>query len=86
MPLHTFIHNLLNALVQIANKYKNTKRKLLNCNADIYFNKSCIAHKIIPKYARINIKSSNYSIAAKQTERQTRTLRVGGEKKKNSMV
>jgi hypothetical protein len=78
--MHPTPLKIVNAnLAYSINKYKNAKRKLLNCNADIYFNKSCIAHKIIPKYARINIKTSNYSIAAKQTERQTRTLRAKNE-------
>jgi hypothetical protein len=49
------------------------------CNANIYFNKSCLKQKIVPKYARINIKTSNYSKAAKQTETQTRTLRMKNE-------
>jgi hypothetical protein len=49
------------------------------CNANIYFNKSCLTHKIVPKYARINIKTSHYSKAAKQTETQTRTLRMKNE-------
>jgi hypothetical protein len=38
-----------------------------------------MAHKVIPKYARINIKTSNHSKAAKQTEKQTRILRVTSE-------
>jgi hypothetical protein len=50
------------------NKYKNIKRTLLTCNADIHFNKTCLAHKITPKYANINIKTSKYSEAAKRPE------------------
>jgi hypothetical protein len=36
------------------NKYKNIKRKLLTCNANIYFNKMCLTQKITPKYANIS--------------------------------
>jgi hypothetical protein len=61
------------------NKYKNIKRKLLTCNADIYFNKSCLEQKVTPKYANINIKTSKYSEAAKRTETQTRILRIKNE-------
>jgi hypothetical protein len=58
------------------NKYKNIKRKLLTCNADKHFNRTCLAQKITPKYANINIKTSKYSEAAKGTETQTRTFRI----------
>jgi hypothetical protein len=61
------------------NLYKNTKRKLLKCNADIHFNKTCLAHKITPKYANIKIKTSTHSEAAKITEKQVRTLRIKNE-------
>jgi hypothetical protein len=78
--MHSPIIKIINAnLAYCINQYKNTKRKLLICNANIYFNKSCLIHKIAPKYARINIKTSNYSKAAKQTETQTRTLRMKNE-------
>jgi hypothetical protein len=36
-------------------KYENTRRKLLTCNADIYFNKPCIMKRIIPKFAKMKI-------------------------------
>jgi hypothetical protein len=35
------------------NLYKNTRSKLLKCCANIYFNRQCIAKKVIPKYASI---------------------------------
>jgi hypothetical protein len=38
------------------NKYMNTKRKLLNCNANIYFNRTCLEQNLTPKYAQIHIK------------------------------
>jgi hypothetical protein len=66
-------------LADCINLYKNTKRKLLMCNANIYFNKSCITYKIIPKYARINIKTLKYSKAAQLTETQVSELRIKNE-------
>jgi hypothetical protein len=39
--------------------YENTKQKLFTCNANIYFNQTCLKHKITPKYAQINIKTAN---------------------------
>jgi hypothetical protein len=38
-----------------------------------------LAYKIIPKYAKINIKTSNNSEAVKRTETQARKLRVKNE-------
>jgi hypothetical protein len=38
-------------------RYKNIKRKLLNCNADIFFNQWYLQNGLIPNYA--NIKISN---------------------------
>jgi hypothetical protein len=52
-------------LAYCIHQYKNARKKLLTCNANIYFNKSCLMHKVIPKYGNINIKTSNRSIAAK---------------------
>jgi hypothetical protein len=37
------------------NKYKGLRLKIINCNANILFNKQCIAKKQIPKYARIKV-------------------------------
>ena len=36
-------------------RFKNLKRKILNCNANLLFNQECLKHKIIPKYANIKI-------------------------------
>jgi hypothetical protein len=75
--MHSPKIKILNAnLAYCINQYNNTKKKLLICNANIYFNKSCLVYKIVPKYARINIKTSNYFKAVKQTETQTRILRI----------
>jgi phage terminase Nu1 subunit (DNA packaging protein) len=54
-------------------------QEVLKCNADIHFNKTCLAHKIIPKYANIKIKTAAHSEAARLTEKQTRTLRIKNE-------
>lgn len=37
------------------NQYKNVKRKILNCNANIYFHQQCIIKELIPKFAKIKI-------------------------------
>ena len=39
---------------QTIHNYKNLKLKVLNCNANIYFNKLCLNKNIIPTYAKIN--------------------------------
>jgi hypothetical protein len=52
---------------------------ILCCNANIYFNKTCLKQNITPKYAQIHIKTANTLEAAKHTETQTRTLRVKNE-------
>jgi hypothetical protein len=43
------------------------------------FNKSCLMYKVVPKYARINVRTSNYSEAAKLTEIQASKLRIKNE-------
>jgi hypothetical protein len=39
------------------NKYLNVKHKLLNCNANIHFNTTCIVFKLVTKYAKTKINS-----------------------------
>jgi hypothetical protein len=56
-------------------KYKNLKTKLVNCNANIYFNLQCLAKHIIPNYAK-NIKIPYTSPAATQTQQKAQTLRI----------
>ena len=41
--------------VHSINLYKKWKVKVLTCNADIFFNKQCLANKITPNYAKIVI-------------------------------
>jgi hypothetical protein len=71
---------ILNAgLAYSINKYTNIKKKLLTCNANIYFNKSRLSYKAIPQYAQINIKTSNTYEAAKRTETEACSLRIKNE-------
>jgi adenylate cyclase class IV len=37
----------------------NTKLKLLNCKANIYFNRTCLHLNLTPKYAQTRINSHN---------------------------
>jgi hypothetical protein len=41
----------------------NTKLKLLNFNVNIYFNRTCLALNLTPKYAHIKINSHNKPLA-----------------------
>ena len=36
-----------------ANKYKNVRMKVMKCCANIYFNRQCLAKKVIPNNANI---------------------------------
>jgi hypothetical protein len=61
--------------------YTNRKRKLLHCNANINFNKTCLRIKLIPKYAQIKCCINNEvarktlnNEAAKKTLSQAHTL------------
>jgi hypothetical protein len=37
------------------NRFTNTKLRILNCNANIYFNRTYLEENLKPKYANINI-------------------------------
>jgi hypothetical protein len=75
--MHTTNFKIINASQAYSiQKYVTTERKLLNCNANIYFNKTCLKQNITPKYAQIHIKTANTTEAAKHTETQIRTLRI----------
>jgi hypothetical protein len=56
----------------------NTKLKVLNCNVNIYFNRTCLDQNLIPKYAQIKIRSHNKTIT-RQTETQAAKLRMKNE-------
>jgi len=65
---------IINASRGFIHEYENVKRKLFNCNANIYFNRQCYQRRLVPNYARIKI-SINYP-AAKFTQRKTQNLRI----------
>jgi hypothetical protein len=58
-------------------QYKNVKRKILICNANIYFNHQCIQRNITPKYAHIKI--PNTSPAASYTKKKPQMQRIKDE-------
>ena len=45
--------SFLAAQAKSINLYKNLRTKLMKCCANIYFNKLCLAKKVIPNYATI---------------------------------
>ena len=59
-------------------KYMNTKRKLLFCNANIYFNKKCLENNVIPKYAYTNITTQNKKLT-KRIKDQYYEIRIKNE-------
>jgi len=65
---------LLASQAHLINRYKSTRSKLQKCCADIYFNKQCLAKKIVPNYA--NIKIANTSPAAQITTKIHQITRI----------
>jgi hypothetical protein len=59
------------------NKYRNLRKKLLLCSANIYFNKQCLLKNITPSYARCKIPYT--SPAAITTQRKTNKIRIKDE-------
>jgi hypothetical protein len=59
---------IINASQGHIHHYKNTKRKLYDYIANIYFNRQCLQKKLTPTYAKIKIPSS--SPTAKHTLRK----------------
>ena len=55
----------------------NCKRKLLHCNANINFNKTCLKNRLLPRYAHIKI--PEYNEAAKKTKTQAQIIRIKNE-------
>jgi hypothetical protein len=49
----------------------------LKCNADIFFNKQCLAKNIIPKYANIKVPAT--SKAAHTTQKKVSLIRIKDE-------
>jgi hypothetical protein len=59
------------------NSYKNTRSKLLKCCANVYFNKQCLAKRVIPKYA--NTKFQNTSPVAQFSSKKAQITRIKDE-------
>jgi hypothetical protein len=59
------------------NSYKNIRTKLLQCCANIYFNKQCVTKRIIPTYAKIKVPYT--SPASGITQHKVQTLRIKDE-------
>jgi hypothetical protein len=43
---------IINVSQAYVHQFKNLKTKLYNCNANIFFNKECLKHNLIPNYTR----------------------------------
>ena len=63
-------------------RYMKLEIKVRKCSADIYFNKQCLAKKIVPNYA--NIKVPNTSPAAQKPKTKPKSLE--SNKKLNSCI
>jgi hypothetical protein len=72
-----------NASQGYIHKYKNLKRKLYNCSANIYFNQTCVQKKkekkLTPKYAKIKV--ANTLPASKYTQHEVPKTRIKDENK-----
>ena len=55
-------------------QYKNIKRKILKCCANIYFNKQCQKHKLTPNHTKIHIPHT--SPAAIHTQCKISKIRI----------
>jgi hypothetical protein len=56
----------------------NTKIKLLNTNANIYFSRICLEQNVTPQYAQVKLYSHNKSII-KHTEPKITKIRIKNE-------
>jgi len=63
---------IINASRGPIHAYEYLKRKLYNCNANIYFNQQCSRKQLIPNYAKIKIPKT--SPAARFTQWKTQNL------------
>jgi hypothetical protein len=68
---------IINASQGCIHQYENVRRKLLFCNANLYFNQQCLYKKLIPSFARLKI--PNNSPAAKTTLIKAQTIRIKEE-------
>jgi len=65
---------VINASQGCIHKHENLKRKLYNCNANIYCKRQCLQKQLVPKYARI--KDPNTSPAFKCTQSKVYNTRI----------
>lgn len=59
------MHKVKTAITSIAKdiyRYKNIKRKLRNCNANIFFNQWCLQNGLTPNYANIKVPNTLESV------------------------
>jgi len=59
------MHNVKTAIASKAKdiyRFKNIKRKLINCNAKIFFNQRCLHNGLNPNYANIKIPNTMESV------------------------
>ena len=68
---------VINASRVSIHKHGNLKRKLYNCNANIYFNQQCLRKQLIPTYTKIKVPYT--SPAFKYTQRKVLYLRIKDE-------
>ena len=47
---------------KLSNNYKNTRLKLLNTNAEIWFNKMCKVKQLKPNYINVKINSKSLCV------------------------
>ena len=81
--VHKYILNLITGVKFLAGQakstyhYKNISSKILKCNADVFFNRQCLAKNIIPKYCNIKVPAT--SKAAHTTQKKVSSIRSPNE-------
>ena len=58
-------------------RYKNIKRKILKCCANLYFNKQCLKYDLVPRYTKIHVPHTSPS--ATYTQRKICKILVKDE-------
>jgi len=59
---------------KLSNNYKNTRLKLLNTNAEIWFNKMCKVKQLKPNYINVKINSKSLSVLNCNFSKEQSTL------------
>jgi len=70
---------IINASQGYIQKYEDLKRKLYNCNANIYLNLKCLRNNLMPNYARI--KTPSTSPTSEYIQQKTSGVRIKDEMK-----